>query len=199
MKNEITKTPTVQDFVSALNRGEEALREAAKILCDMVDQDPKTYEKINRETGIHWNVLANLERVGRGAMNYRLLFDTSPASKYIAALPASQQADIYERGVKVVSVQNGKTIVEELNPANMSRSQARAVFSPDNHVRTVDEQIKAVKAPATVPKARIAQRYTITDDRLLVLDRTEFTMSQLHDILEEMKTRAIKSLATKKK
>ena len=64
MKNEITKTPTVQDFVSALNRGEEALLEAAKILCDMVDQDPKTYEKINRETGIHWNVLANLERVG---------------------------------------------------------------------------------------------------------------------------------------
>jgi len=182
--NKITKTPTVNDFISALNRGEEAIREAATILCQMVDHDPKTYEKIHKETGIHWNVLGNLERVGRGAMHY-------------AMLPASQQAECYDKGIQVVNITGGKTIVESKKPQELTMQEARVVFDV-KHVRTIEEQVKVVKQPKPATPAKAAQRYSIADDKLTVFAATVFTMSQLQDILEQMKSKAIKSLATKK-
>jgi len=163
----------------------------------MVDADPKTYEKIHKETGMHWDVLGNLERVGRGAMHYRLLLDTSPAAKYIAQLPASQQSDCYDKGVQVVNISGSKTIVESKKPQELSAQEARVVFDV-KHIRTIDEQVKVVNQPKPSAPAKIAQRYTIIEDKLNVLAATVFTMSQLQEILEQMKSRAIKSLATKK-
>ena len=190
------KVPSVQEFAAALQRGESAIREAAAILCQMVDADPKAYQKIHKETGIHWNVLGNLERVGRGAMHYKLLFDTSPAARHISALPASQQNDIYEKGVQVVSVQGGKTVVESKKPHELTPQQVRVLFDDKaKHVRSVDEQLKVASEPKPVTPARSAQRYIIANDKLTVLAATTFTMSQLQDILEDMKQRAIKSLA----
>ena len=197
MKNEITKTVTIADFVSALNRGEESIREAANILCRMVDSDPKTYEKIYKETGISMNVLGNLERVGRGAMHYKLLFDTSPEAKYIASLPASHQNDVYENGVKVVTVVDGRANVKIKSAQWLSVHESKVAFDK-THVRTVEEQIKVASQTAPKAIARTAQRYTFENDKLIVFSNTVFTMSQLEDIMEKMKTAAIKSLATKK-
>lgn len=75
--------------------------------------------------------------------------------------------------------------------------EARVVFDV-KHVRTIEEQVKVVKQPKPATPAKAAQRYSIADDKLTVFAATVFTMSQLQDILEQMKSKAIKSLATKK-
>lgn len=195
---ELAKTiPSIQDFTAALYRGEQAIREAATILCQMVDSDPKTYEKIHKETGIHWNVLANLERVGRGAMHYKLLFDSSPASKHLISLPQSQQAEAYEKGVRVVTVQqDGKTVVETKKPQELTPAQVKIVFD-DKHIRSVDEQITAAKQtlPTERKKPQPVVRYEIKNGKLIVLSFTEFTVAALEEILEQMKNKSVKTLA----
>lgn len=196
--NKLANIPTIEQFQAALARGEQAIREAAAMLCQMVDSDPKTYEKVHKATGLHWNVIGNLERVGRGAMDYRLLFDTSPASRFIQLLPASKQTEIYEKGVKVVSEQDGKFVVEHKKPHELTQQQVRVAFAHD-HVRDVDEQMKVSSQKPKEKKASLAQRYTIADGVLRVLANTTFTMSQLEDILERMKEKELKKLATKRK
>lgn len=205
MKRNAVKThnlvPTIAQFSAALAEGEAAILRAADMLCHMVDANPDIYTEIHKATGIHWNVLGNLERVGRGAMHYKLLFDSSPASKRIISLPARQQEEIYEKGIKVISTdpKTGKTTVETKKPHELTQQQVRVVFDEKNkHVRSVDEQLKEAAAPKPVTPARAAQRYTIENDRLVVIAATVFTMSQLQDILDSMKEKAIQSLATKK-
>lgn len=194
----VQKIPTVQEFVAAIKRGEDAIREAADMLCAMVDADPQAINKIYKETGIDWRVLSNLEKVGRGAMHYRLLFDSSPSAKFIAMLPASQQAEVYERGVKVVSDVGGKVVVETKKPHELTPQQSRVLFDNLNHhVRTVDEQIKVRASAVRVAPAKSAQRYAIEGDMLTVFAKTTFTMSQLEDILERMKAKAIKGFGKK--
>jgi len=194
--NTITRIPTSKDLMAALQRGEDSIREAAAIIVQMVEADPKAYQKIHKETGLHWNVLANLERVGRGSMNYNLLFDTSPAARYIAALPESQQTEVYEQGVQILETQDGKTTVEIKKVQDLTPQQARLVFA-EKHVRTVDEQMKHSAAPA-VKISKPGQRYFIEGDKLTILTQTTLTMTQLEEILEKMKAQAIKKLATKK-
>lgn len=195
--NTPTKIPTIADFQNALARGESAIREAAAMICVMVDADPKIYEKIHKATGIHWNVIGNLERVGRGAMHYKLLFDTSPAASKIQMLPASKQEEVYERGVQVISEQGGKFVVETKKAHELTPQQVKVLFAPD-HIRTIDEQMKeSVNKPK--PKTSFeAQRYTIQGDKLTVLSATTFTMAQIEEILNQMKSGEIKKLATKK-
>jgi hypothetical protein len=199
--NKIIKSniPTIQDFTAALYRGEQAIRDAANILCQMVDADSKTYEKIHKETGIHWNVLANLERVGRGAMHYKLLFDSSPASKFLITMPQSQQAQAYENGIPVVTKQGGKTVVETKKPQELTAREARAVFNC-KHIRTVEEQLKlvGVEEKTQPQKTRLAQRWEIRGEKCVILAYSEFTMTQLEAIVDKMKDAALKSLSAKK-
>lgn len=196
--NAVTKAPTIEQFQAALAKGEAAIREAADMLCRMVDNDPKTYEKIHKATGIHWNVLGNLERVGRGAMHYKLLFDTSPAATKIQLLPASKQAEVYERGVQVVSEHGGKFVVEQKKAHELTPQQVKILFAPD-HIRTVDEQMKEAAAKPKPKASFAAQRYIVEGDKLTILAATTFTMAQLEEILESMKSKEIKKLETKKK
>ena len=191
-----TRIPTVQDLIAALQRGEDAIRDAAKIVCEMVDANPNAYQEIRKQTGIDWKVLANLERVGRGAMNYNLLLDTSPAARYIALLPASQQGEVYEKGVKVATTSGGKTFVTIKKVQELTPFEAKIVFDSAK-IRSVDEQINTASKP-TPARAMAAQRYIIKDDCITIFSNTTFTMSQLQDILEGMKDKAIKSLAKKR-
>jgi hypothetical protein len=192
----LASVPTIKDLTDALSRGEQAIRDAAAIICKMVDADPKCYAKINKATGIHWSVLANLERVGRGAMHYKLLFDSSPASKFLITMPQSQQQDAYDHGVQVVTLHpDGKSVVETKTPQELTPAQARIVFDA-KRIRSVDEQIKAAKHPAQPNRLRLqpAKRYEIKDGRLIVLSATVFDAGQLEEILAQLRSNGLRTL-----
>ncbi len=81
----------------------------------------------------------------------------------------------------------------------MTHKEVRRAFNGAK-IRTPDEQIAyiardekpdVISAPAT--------RYQIlSNSNLLVLEKTEFTLVQLEEVLELAKAKALKSLATKK-
>jgi len=192
--------PTIKQFAEALQAGRDSIKIACNILCGLVDANPNAYRDIQKEhPEISSNLLANLERVGRGAMHEALLFDSSPAAKRIAMLPASQQKALYEGTVKVVSVANGKTYVDDKKVTQLSKQEVAVVFTPDNQVRKIDEQIKAIaKNPTPVTLSRAAERFVIEGDKITVLANTTFTAAQWEDIGNRAFGNALKQLAKKK-
>jgi uncharacterized protein YejL (UPF0352 family) len=193
-------TPTINQFAAALQAGRDAIKKACDMLCLIVDANPNAYRDIQKEhPEISANLLANLERVGRGVMHEALLFDSSPAAKRIALLPASQQKALYEGTIKVVSVANGKTYVDDKKVTQLSKQEIAVVFTPDNQVRNTDEQLKAIATkPTVVTPSRAAERFVIEGDKITVLANTTFTAAQWEEIGERAFGNALKQLARRK-
>jgi hypothetical protein len=192
--------PTIKQFAEALQAGRDSIKIACNILCALVDDNPNTYRDIQKQhPEISTNLLANLERVGRGAMNEALLFDSSPSAKRIALMPPGQQKALYEGTIKVVSVSNGKTYVDDKKVTQLSRQEVAVVFTPDNQVRNIDEQIKAiaVKHVSAIP-AKSAERYVIEGDKITVFANTTFTAAQWEDIGNRAFGNSLRELAKKK-
>lgn len=198
MNSKLVKAPTNTEFIAALKQGRDGIELAAKILVYLVDRNDKTFEElVKADPSISYNLLGNLERVGRGQIYAALLFDSSPGARKLLTLPTSQQKKLYDEPVKIVRVVDGKNIVEEKPIQQLSRHEANLLVDDAGHARTVEEQIKHISTPPT-PSSKRAARYEIIGDRLRVLADTEFSMSNLEDILKRMKQKAIESLATKK-
>ena len=195
-----TKLPTYNDIAAALQRARDGIKEAAVMVVQICDADPQALYKCSKATSIPYNVLANLEKVGRGQMHIELLFDTSPASKAVALLPPAQQAKCYDAPIQVAVRREGKTYVEEKKAQQLTPAEVRVVFDVvDHRVRPVEEQMKVVTDTTIKPRAcQPAQRYIITGDSITILAATTFTAVQIEDVLAKLKANALQSLAKKK-
>jgi hypothetical protein len=188
---------TIDNLLEALARGRDAIKEASAIMVGLVDQDSRIYEKIiKQQPGLSLNLLATLEKVGRGVIYDALLFDSSPGARRLLTLPFSQQREYYEKPVKIVSIQGTKTIVTEKPIQQCTPKEIRTAFK-DNGMRSVEEQCEAIKSESVALRSRPAQRYEILDngDVIVFYAQTRFTAAQFEDIYERAKTKSIKSLA----
>jgi hypothetical protein len=198
--NAITKLPTYQDIADALKRGNDSIKEAAAMIVQVCDANPKALEECHKATGINFSILASLERVGRNQMHFALLFDTSPASRYIALLPASQQNECYDKTISIAVKREGKIFIEERKAQTLSSAEARVVFDPADHrIRPVEEQMKFV-TDTTLKRirAKTEQRYIITGDIITFQSKAAFTAVQLEELLARLKANALQLLAKKK-
>ncbi len=194
MKTQITAAPNVQQFIIALKRVADEVENVAKMLVAMVDANPKIYDEIVKaDPRISHNLLGNLERVGRGQTYGALLFDSSPGARKLLALPISQQKELYEKPVSIVRWANGKSIVEQKSIQQLSRQEANLLIDDGDRVRSIEEQIKYVN-PAPAKVSHRAHRYEIKDGKLRVFPETEFTMTELEEIITRMKAKSIESL-----
>jgi hypothetical protein len=198
--NEITKLPSYQDIAAALQLGRDYIKKGAEMLVQVCDANPNALVECHRATGIPIKDLNIIELIGRNRMHVELMFDNSPASRYIALLPPSQQNECYDKTISVAVKREGKIFIEERKAQTLSRSEALMVFDPAAHrVRPVEEQMKVVTDTSLKPtRAKTAQRYIITGDTITILAKTTFTAVQLEDVLAKLKANALQSLAKKK-
>lgn len=187
---------TAQQFIESFNLKMKDLMTLCKDLEATVSVNPNIFDEIIRiDSRFNYNMLESMRKVGAGELYCELLFDPSLAARRLLTLPPQQQRHLYNEPVRVVKLVGDKKVVEEKYVRNMSQHELTMVIDKDKgRARTVEEQLAFVK-PAPNPKS--AQRYEFRDGKLIVPGHTEFTMSQLEDILNRMKQMAIEALAKK--
>ncbi len=188
---------SLDGFRAAFAQGLAGIETAAYILAALIDRDgPKVYKQIMAaEPRCPLNLIANLERVGRGVIPMELLYDSSPAASKIKLLPPAQQKECYAKPVMVVQLDKGKKVMVEKPVKDLTPKECQIVFS-GNKINDAKEQSKLLDAVKPSEKTKPAQRYEILPSGNLVVHfaETEFTPSQLEDIYNRVKERAIKSL-----
>lgn len=159
--NTLTKSPTVPEFLDALNKWQAdfiaGAEPVAKMLVAALDVNPG-FARECEAAGVPRSILHRLERLGRGQIVPRLLEDNSCAARYLLKLPKSEQQIAYARGVEVMEPDGATDAqarlikIDELTPA-----QAAQVFNCD-HIRTLAEQrtyiaTKKAKSPRVTMEA----------------------------------------------
>jgi hypothetical protein len=186
---------TIDGLLEAISRGKEAVQEAGEIMAALADGDARIYEKImEQHPNIPLHLLVTLEKVGRGVIYFELLFDSSPGARRLLAMPYSQQKKYYEQPIKIVEIRDGKKVEIEMPIHQLSSKQVNIAFSATDY-REPKEQAKIVQAPI-IRRVEPAQRYEILDDGTFIVhfSETSFSPSQLQDIYERVKEKAVRSL-----
>lgn len=188
------KKYTIDDLFEAMDDLERNAKTAGEIMASLVDENPRIYEKIKKlRPKIRLDVLVTLEKIGRGDTIPELLFDHSPGARELLHLPGSQQKEFYSAPVKLVILKNGKKHQIEKPIDQLSPKEAKYAFKP------IDEQVKIVELMEVVHRhAKPAQRYEIDiEGNVVIPPHTQsiiFSASQLEDICERARAKAIKSL-----
>jgi hypothetical protein len=138
--------------------------------------------------GVSRELLRRMERLGRGGIEPRLVFSTSGAASKVMALPLSEQQEILDCGVEVMSadgLDHRLIPLEELTP-----EQVRQVFG-DGGVRTLAQQRTWMEnereARRTVePIDQVDVVYKIRGKRVIFTRACEMTARQLAMILAEV-------------
>lgn len=185
---------TIEQFAQALQSGVNAIVEAAKILVNLVDEDVKVYDRIvSKYPNISYNMLANIERVGRGVLHAPLLYDTSPGARKLVLLPFSQQKALYDSPIEIAHLEGEKLIVERKRIQELTQREANTVFQ-NNRILTPEQQEKLLRTPKAPP----APRYRIEEDGSVtfLMSPINFTASQLEEILNKAKEQSKKTLAS---
>jgi hypothetical protein len=204
-----TQTSAVQSIVSktyienifeAFRRGIAGFTEAGKMVMDAVDNDSEAYSKIHKaHPELSFEVLEVLEKIGRGVIEPSLLFDTSPGARALIGCPIGDQRKYTKEPVLVISIEDGKQVQRMKPLPDLTQKEVRRAFNGPK-IRTPDEQIDFIardEKPHVISAPAV--RYQILCNcNVLVLEKTEFTLVQLEEVLELAKAKALKSLATKK-
>lgn len=146
MNETIAKTQ-VQQFKELFTGGMQKIREACQVYVKAVEENPELEPEFRAAfPQISESGWANIELVGRGAMDYRLLWEGGRARNRIKQLPPSRQAAVLDNGVPLLSKDGSelKVKVENLTP-----KQVEQVFG-GNHIRTLAEQRAWIEAQSTV-------------------------------------------------
>jgi hypothetical protein len=136
----------VAKFRELFTGGMEKIRLACEVYVQAVTKNPALEAEFRAAfPQISESGWANIELVGRGAMDYRLLWEGGKARNRIKLLPPSRQAAVLDSGVELLAKDGSelKVKVENLNP-----KQVEQVFGGD-HIRTLPEQRAWIEAQAT--------------------------------------------------
>ena len=201
MQTVIIQTVTIQTFLTALDHLTDSAVECGRILVQLVDQDPRVYEKIlTARANIPLRLLSQLEKVGRGQFLDKLLWDDCPGARRLLPLTFAKQKEIYENPIPVVIEDKGKEVVVMKNLQQLTPKQAIQAID-ENGIVPPEKQAEAVRERMSPKSAAPAQRYELLDNGNIIIRfaPTEFTPSQLQDIYERSKSRAIKSIKRENK
>lgn len=204
MKTQVDKpVMSVNQFIEAFKQKMLEVEQLCIELANMVDVDPDIYDKIVKACpSFNRQYLIDMEKIGRGRIDCRLGMDGSEAARHLMSLelPLAIQRRVYNEELPIVRLVNSKEVIEQKLWMSMSRAERNQVADSEaKKIRTIEEQRAYIKSPVDVSSAKTAERFTIDDEgSVYVMPKTKFTLSNLEDILQRAKAKAIKSLATKK-
>ena len=145
----------LKDFVELLLRGKQCIEDAAKLLVGKLDEGLDAYALIEAlpDKPASMRFVRNLEKLGRGQMDPRLLMDDSPVLRLAQHLPYSQQKKLLEEKVDLVVETPEGTDVLKVDLHALDMKHARQVIARD-HIATQGEQKAYLAAEKSKARAK---------------------------------------------
>lgn len=171
----------LQELREALTRGRDAFLMAGQIVMEALSEGGLSLDELHQETEIPLDVLAQLERIGRGQLNPQLLLSDFPAARAMERLPMSEQNRILMEPVDLFVIKEGKPDHLKVPVATLTAKQARQVFSR-NYVRPLHEQknwLEGQQKQAAHQTIRRDVPYEITRRHTVIIGAVEFTVAEL--------------------
>lgn len=183
---QITKKPSLELFVNAVNRGVAAFEEAGQILVALIDANPKAKEEIlDSCPNVTEDMLDTFERIGRKQLFYQLAIHDGPGVKALCRCAYSEQVKHFHEPIPLL-ITDGKN-VETLNVGvhALTTDQARQAFG-SHRVRTLGEQrawLESQKKKAVV--VDIVSPYSIHRGKITFNQPCTLSVSELARLLSE--------------
>lgn len=195
-------TPEESELIATIKQLKATTNESAlnlgRAVVEFVDRFSNPYKKLHDECGFPYNTIGTLEKIGRGKLRAELLFEDCPGARLAMALPPEQQSMVIDTPIQVAIIEGDKIIVKPKRLQEMSMAEAKTVFS-GGCIATLEEQAEKLKQQKTIGNIPKSDRFQISDDgTLVVMEPTKFSLTRLEEILEQAKSKAMKSLQTKK-
>lgn len=171
-----------EQIATLIRQGIECWTKAGEVLCEILDSG-ESLSSISESAEIPYNVLCQLERIGRKQVIPQLLLSEYPAARAIERLPYSEQVRLQADPVEIM-VSGGDVL--KVKPSEMTSHQVKQAFAKD-HCRTLSEQ-KAwlVDQTPTVTVSKEIASYRIRGNKVFFPAPCEMTRSTLARILAEM-------------
>ncbi len=135
------------------------IEEAAKLYVEGIDGSPEFHDSFRqRFPRLNGAFIANLERVGRGILDSRLLMSGASACDILARLPPAQQSRILEDGVDVWV---GESDTRHMRVEEMPASLIRQVVSRSGHILSPSEQAAQMEGKRSVYRESMLRRKTM--------------------------------------
>lgn len=187
MENQITLETGCNEIKSLFYQGISSFKKAGETLVKMLEAGQHLPE-ISAASGIPADVLAQIERIGRGQLNPELLLADYPAVPSIMRLSASEQSRLLVEMIEVMVIKDGKADTLLVNAKNLTREQVFQVFAK-GHVRTLAEQRAWLESRSLkAPEAKVIDApYTITRRHTVIFNMgVEMTAKELLRIAQAL-------------
>lgn len=124
-------------FAAAMQQSVNFYSEAARIYVVGIDRDPLWADYLcSQVPGLSKRFLAQLEQVGRGQIDARIMSDQCPYYQRLVRMPLSEQRRAVDGPLELL-VRDGDTLL--VRTAQLMPSQAKQLFAQD-HIRSLAEQ-----------------------------------------------------------
>ena len=185
------------EITKALKTANDSILKASKLYVKCIDANKDNKIKLKNLVALPETVFSNMERIGRGQMDQRLLVTHNRAETKLLSMPLSQQKKALDDGIDVLMSNNA---VLRVKPVNLTPSQVKQVFASD-HIRDkaeqknyLEEQKKIREYAAVIePKKeekqinkRPVKPFEIKAGKLIVNEAKTFDRKELFDILSKM-------------
>lgn len=183
----LTKKQYLADFSAALASVAEAGLEAARIYVEAIDSGVVTRKDFRELSPNIANAFLNdVESLGRGLMDPRLLTASGGAANRVRRLPTkSQQTEVLDKGVEVLT-KDGSMLTVKCE--NLTTDQVRQVFAGD-HVRDAAGQKAYIESQAVYSRELKTVQSSAFETRgatLIVHEPMRFSRQDLARIVAEM-------------
>ena len=193
--------PEVEKFIvdqlnkalSGFDTGKAALEKGSQILVNLLDEHGGVWLLAAKHLKpSEQQRLTIMEKIGRGELLIDVALGMTVAAARLAKMPVTAQRALLTKPVKVVQFVDGKHCVVEKPVLDLSITELKQVFTPDQQLRDPDAQVAALTATKStrlyVSEKRDTQRFQISEDgnSIKFFADTVFTFSQLIEFMDRM-------------
>ncbi len=176
----------IDHFGELMAQGFDKINQACKVYVEAIDSNPELKSNfIKAYPDIPAGVWARYELVGRGGLDYRLLWIGGPGPRMLKKMPISDQKKYIEKPVDLL-LSNGDKIKVDIR--KLRPKQAKQVFA-DDHVRDAAEQrawIEDQNTQSNLKANKDAKQPYRIENGFLVVGKIKFGKKDLHRILIRM-------------
>jgi CRP-like cAMP-binding protein len=190
VKATLTKSATVDQFLTLFKEGYDAWVKAGEVLVELIDANPQVIDEIlDRYPDINAGVLRQFEKLGRKQLHPLLLLESTPGESRLARLPYSEQVRHIDKPVEIIVETDAGPDTMQVETKHLTRLQSEQVFAKD-HVRSLAEQRAWLmdRRERSVTDALQTHPWRIVGKNQVEVAGVRLTRKQVLEILKELRT-----------
>jgi hypothetical protein len=183
-KTDLERKEILATIFQRLSDAKEAIQEAANIFAAAVKADPnfRSWAMENAPNG-NKRLFLDLEAVGTGRIDYRLVSGDVNNSHALRSLPLPDQLRFIEGSIEILT-ENGETLL--VSGQNLTKDQFRQCFHP-THIRSLEEQkawIESQKTKKVITGKKTSRPILEPDkkNRCILFDGRSIPISHVMDV-----------------